>query len=675
MYLKYLPTARAESLKKAVAESKEATKAYEDLKAGKYRISFRFDGAALRLLYEAYLPGREVLGFSVDASKNLHPGYANLNALRPKDIALAYFLYENESPMEDESLLLRYGRYGNLLLDSAKLTPEQAKELAKHRAAFDDLITELEDVIEIAPTSSTELRLSFAIEMSHNVAYLSPIVTGRAPHRFRNVEKFLDAVSKDRPLPDAKGETIRLGIQRFAEEDRALIYYLLSAGFGQSRMGYDYGIGKAELSSLLLRCGGKTIVFADESIKLAPSNPLEISIGEDGSIHSNYLPYKNDLVYIGEEGVASVSLETKEGELFTFTSAKSRRIFLFLLDHPDFPFSALQEEVAGKLLPLIQKDVPVDEKFVEKSKTIRSTIAYYITLEEEPYQLRLETKFMAHGYEIPEEEYARSHPDQLDRFDEKLHELQLPRFGLFKEDSEIGEILDLDLDELSDVCSLYVSDNIKNSAWKREAAISLRTSSGLDWFKVDFSSSDLSAEEINQILKAYRAKKKYVRIRGGFYKADDADLAKAAIAFSPSNELQQERLPLYQALKLKGMERLGVALDDHLLRLFQSIATYKEEEVRLAKRFQGILRPYQMDGVKWLHALSRYGLGGILADDMGLGKTLEMIAFLSTQEKKKARTGYVVETYKIYRQNGAETRREWLCTSNYPMIQQVIEYN
>ena len=47
----------------------------------------------------------------------------------------------------------------------------------------------------------------------------------------------------------------------------------------------------------------------------------------------------------------------------------------------------------------------------------------------------------------------------------------------------------------------------------------------------------------------------------------------------------------------------------------------------------------------------------------------------TVQEKKKARTGYVVETYKVYRQNGAETRREWLCTSNYPMIQQVIEYN
>ena len=47
----------------------------------------------------------------------------------------------------------------------------------------------------------------------------------------------------------------------------------------------------------------------------------------------------------------------------------------------------------------------------------------------------------------------------------------------------------------------------------------------------------------------------------------------------------------------------------------------------------------------------------------------------TVQEKKKARTGYIVETYKVYRQNGQETRRELLCTSNYPMIQQVMEYN
>ena len=47
----------------------------------------------------------------------------------------------------------------------------------------------------------------------------------------------------------------------------------------------------------------------------------------------------------------------------------------------------------------------------------------------------------------------------------------------------------------------------------------------------------------------------------------------------------------------------------------------------------------------------------------------------NVQEKKKARTGYVVETYKIYRKNGVEYKRELLCTSTYKMIQQVIEFN
>lgn len=44
-------------------------------------------------------------------------------------------------------------------------------------------------------------------------------------------------------------------------------------------------------------------------------------------------------------------------------------------------------------------------------------------------------------------------------------------------------------------------------------------------------------------------------------------------------------------------------------------------------------------------------------------------------EKKKARTGYVVDTYKVYKRNGAEYKRERLCSSVYRVIQQLIEYN
>ncbi len=40
------------------------------------------------------------------------------------------------------------------------------------------------------------------------------------------------------------------------------------------------------------------------------------------------------------------------------------------------------------------------------------------------------------------------------------------------------------------------------------------------------------------------------------------------------------------------------------------------------------LRPYQLDGFRWLASLWELGLGGILADDMGLGKTLQALALV-----------------------------------------------
>jgi len=43
---------------------------------------------------------------------------------------------------------------------------------------------------------------------------------------------------------------------------------------------------------------------------------------------------------------------------------------------------------------------------------------------------------------------------------------------------------------------------------------------------------------------------------------------------------------------------------------------------------QTTLRSYQRDGLRWMNALAKAELGGILADDMGLGKTVQLIAHL-----------------------------------------------
>lgn len=54
------------------------------------------------------------------------------------------------------------------------------------------------------------------------------------------------------------------------------------------------------------------------------------------------------------------------------------------------------------------------------------------------------------------------------------------------------------------------------------------------------------------------------------------------------------------------------------------------------------LRPYQVDGVKWLRYLYDNNMGGCLADDMGLGKTLQVITLLTTIYPKQKQPTLIV---------------------------------
>ncbi|TWX40938.1 DEAD/DEAH box helicase [Frigoribacterium sp. ACAM 257] len=49
------------------------------------------------------------------------------------------------------------------------------------------------------------------------------------------------------------------------------------------------------------------------------------------------------------------------------------------------------------------------------------------------------------------------------------------------------------------------------------------------------------------------------------------------------------------------------------------------------------LRPYQLEGFRWLAFLYEHGLGGVLADDMGLGKTLQTLALFAHVRERQSR--------------------------------------
>ena len=52
------------------------------------------------------------------------------------------------------------------------------------------------------------------------------------------------------------------------------------------------------------------------------------------------------------------------------------------------------------------------------------------------------------------------------------------------------------------------------------------------------------------------------------------------------------------------------------------------QDIQVPETFRGTLRPYQIEGLRWLWFIKELGAGGCLADDMGLGKTIQFIALV-----------------------------------------------
>jgi non-specific serine/threonine protein kinase len=81
----------------------------------------------------------------------------------------------------------------------------------------------------------------------------------------------------------------------------------------------------------------------------------------------------------------------------------------------------------------------------------------------------------------------------------------------------------------------------------------------------------------------------------------------------------EETADWVQVLAGKGLK--------HILRALRQPAGPGDPE--LTKGVHATLRPYQHQGVNWLHFVTSLGLGACLADDMGLGKTLQILTLLN----------------------------------------------
>lgn len=196
-----------------------------------------------------------------------------------------------------------------------------------------------------------------------------------------------------------------------------------------------------------------------------------------------------------------------------------------------------------------------------------------------------------------------------------------------------GELLYGGLAQFRELGEVFTTPAFERLIVETPPRVQLGLSLAANLIQMDVRESDLSRDELAAMLSAYRRRKRFHRMSDGRIAAlgagDVAQLANMVRDLGVSADALLEEgaeVPTYQAFYLDREYASAVrdaSFEDYLDRLDAPPAP-----LPLPAGLTATLRPYQVDGFRWLAHLAARGFGGILADEMGLGKTLQMIALV-----------------------------------------------
>ena len=212
------------------------------------------------------------------------------------------------------------------------------------------------------------------------------------------------------------------------------------------------------------------------------------------------------------------------------------------------------------------------------------------------------------------------------------------------DDQKTYNMINEGLAMLQQYAEVLVSEALKNLGQKTEYGLSVGVKVDNNLLAIDLDAVNISKSEIINILKHYRRKKKYYKLKNGeVLSLDSADLKELDEVFTnynvDLNDVDDGHVDvnLYRSFDLYNRSSSDTNLtyieDSSFKDLIKNFQQQKLTQYSINSNYENILRSYQKFGVKWLHMLKDYGFNGILADDMGLGKTLQIIALLDSIEK------------------------------------------
>lgn len=495
--------------------------------------------------------------------------------------------------------------------------------------------------LELKTSSNYFKKINLYAEINNidNKNYLSLRIGYDKEYVVKNISEFIHMMEEHLEYTYGQKLSFIHSYEVLTDESKELYNFLININNDSSK---SIPLRRSQMLKVLEICKDRGIYYSKDKEKvkfyqIVDSNKFEIKL-DDSCLYIDKPENTNNLIcgvdvayFIDEEKILSYRFKKRNESIIYSNLFKCKEKGIFV--------DTNEVEFISSLLPVIKNEVEIENKFYSKYSLPEVYLNSYFLYER--------GKIINDYKKDIEETYKDS--SYVNQIIEGYHNI-LEQFGFTLNNKGLYELDDLecqynfltsDLSILKGYGDVYFDNSVKKINLKKSGRISININYNVGLLDLSIESSKLTIEEIQAVLTAYNEKKKIVKLKNDvIIKIKEEDVKYLNDFLEDFNiditDLNKKiTKPMSYILKLVNSKDDSINMDSKVVEIIQQIESYKEIEDLPNNNFKEVLRPYQLDGFRWLRVLSKFGFGGILADDMGLGKTLEIMAFISSDEVNK----------------------------------------
>jgi len=196
------------------------------------------------------------------------------------------------------------------------------------------------------------------------------------------------------------------------------------------------------------------------------------------------------------------------------------------------------------------------------------------------------------------------------------------------------------LSELRDAAELVTVQWPKGEKIKLKTKLSLQNMNMSikkenNWFDIS-GDIQISKDEVLGMKKLLRLMEKrkgnFIELEEGMFLELEKQFVKQLEFIDTFAEVTSKNIKVHPLAMLSASamfdEIENLVADDEWNDFVKRIDASKNKRYQIPRNLDAELRPYQVEGYRWLRKLADWGVGACLADDMGLGKTIQCIALM-----------------------------------------------